>query len=180
MADDKQPIDAEIVEKPATLKVAGHVFTPVIFGTGTLHRLSQREEKFINRFLATGGSLELACIEIGVDKEAGKRYLKRPAIKKYVEDMLTRAARANGLTMNKLLEKIDGVIEGTLAMTKEQLEGIKIAARILRPSGINVTLNQQNNNFGGASAAPNPYEKLSSPELAAETLKRIGHGGAPA
>lgn len=158
------------METPTEVKVGGHVFTPVIFGKGQLHKLSRREDLFVKKLLSTGGNIAMAAQEIGISLEAAKRYVKRAPIKKYLGDMLERAARANGLTIQKLMAKIDALIEGELELTKEQLEGVKIAAKILRPAGtqVNVQVNQQNNVFGNS-----PYAGMNAEQLVAANHARL-------
>lgn len=160
-----EPIEGQIV-KTETVSAGGHIFTPVVFGAGNaqaLHMLSQREARFIQKFLATG-NLDFACQEIGVADSVGRKYLKRPAVKKYVEDMLTRAALAQGLTLNTLLAKLHQAIEGAIVLTDTQTDALKIAARVLKPAS-SVSINLQQNNI---HAAPSPYADMSAEQLASE------------
>lgn len=168
---DEKPLEGTLVPTP-TLKVGGHVFVPVVFGKGAdvkLHKLSQREAKFVKKLLDTG-SLEHAALEIGVSLEAGKRYAKRPAIQRYLYDMLEQRALASGLTIEKLLAKVHEQIEGRVTLTEAQMEGIKVAARLLRPTSpaLSLTVNQQNNNFSG----PSPYAGLTVDEIRTALVKR--------
>lgn len=163
------PIDATVIETPAKVEAGDHVFIPVIFGAGTLHKLSKREDLFILKLLETGGNLRAACLEIGVEMEAGRKYLKRKHIKAYLDDMFKRAARARGLNVDKLLAKLDGAIDGHEDLTEKQMEAIKTAAKILRPSGaVNVNLTQQTINVGNS-----PIAKLNVQEITATMQSRL-------
>jgi hypothetical protein len=126
--------------------VAGHIFKPVVFGKGTLHKLSQREARLLDKFLETS-NIELAAEEIGVTAATARGYLKRAHIKAYIQDMLKQAAQARGLTLDKLMSKLHQGIEGEIALTGNQLEMIKTAAKILKPSTPGVQINVQNNTY---------------------------------
>lgn len=160
-----------------TKTINGHMFTPVVFGRAGLHRLSQRESKFIKCILETG-SLDMAADEVGIARKAAKRYSERKSIQKYLRDMMEQKALAQGLTLEKLMARLNQAIDGTTVMSEGQLDAIKIASRILRPDNcgssgksVSVTVNQQNN-FNG----PSPYSALSREELLADLKSALSDG----
>lgn len=162
-----EPIDAQIVERK-TLTRERHKFVPVLFGDGkkkVLHKMSHREAKFLAKYLATM-SVSEACKEIGLGQDMGARYLKRKAIKKFLEDKFQERALAQGLTVDKLLAKLSQHIDGAVELTDSQMEGVKTAAKILRPAGASGPhLTQVNVNVNVANS---PYAELSDADLQAQ------------
>lgn len=170
-----EPIDTSIVERK-TLTRERHTFVPVLFGDGkkVLHKMSHREAKFCAKFLATM-SLDSACLEIGLERAAGERYFKRRNIKRYLNDKLEERALAQGLTVDKLLSKLSLHIDGEMMLTESQMDGVKTAAKILRPAGSSApNLTQVNVNV---SVGASPYEKLSESDLQ-DQLKDAADKGA--
>lgn len=148
------------------LQVGKHIFVPVIMtdligGKKFLHRLSQREANFLRVLLETG-SMDSAAEEIGISPDRGARFARRLHIQKYLHDMLEQKALAMGLTVEKLLAKLNLQVDGEAELTDKQMEAIKTAARILKPNipSVNLTVNSQVNNV-----TVDPYSKLSGKEL---------------
>lgn len=174
--NDPRPIDGQLAPAKSEQVVAGgHVFSPVILGKGdgqTLHRLSQREQRFVSKFLDTN-NIELASLEIGIDAEAGKKYIRRPAIKEYLRDMLEQRALAQGLTLDKLMATLHKAVDGIIDLTPSQRDAIKTAAKILKPSIMSLQVNNTQINNNGASAGNSPYAKMSGAELENEWRQRL-------
>ena len=154
-------------------RVGGSVFKPVVFEDGSgkkLHRLSQREAKFIEKFERTQ-NLRLACEEIGVTLEAGQKYFDKPHIKRFCADRWKERALAEGVTLDFFLAKVKLLVDGEIEMSKSQIEGMKIGARLVSPS-TPIIANQTNiqNNFNGA---PSPYANLSKEEMVEQMKKNV-------
>lgn len=174
MNDGQAPVEGQLVSAPA-IKAGGHIFMPAVFGSGDarkLHKLSQREAKFLKVLLETQ-SYERAGAEIGVDYEAAKRWGKRKAVQAYIHDMLEQKALAEGLTLQKLLAKLNQAVDGDLVLKEGQTEAIKIAARLLRPA-VAVQVNNLTQNNINAGAGPSPYSGLSAAESAELLKQRLG------
>ena len=164
-------------------RVGGRSFIPVVFQAPALgspvhvHRLSTREAKFIRRLLDTG-SLALAAEEVGVTKRAALAFSRKRNIQAYLHDMLAQKALAAGLTIEKLLAKLNLAIDGSVILSDPQLDAIKTAARILRPSDGgspqvsigSVSVNTQNNFQAGG---PSPYAALTREELLLELRSAV-------
>lgn len=166
---DPTPLPSPVIIDSQALEAGGHVFKPVVFGKGEVHKLSQREAKFLDAWLASF-NLPLACMEIGITQEAGKNYLKKPHIKRFVDDMLRQKAFAAGLTIDKLLSTMNQALDGTIDMTPSQRDAMKTAAKVLRPSGSQININQNTINV---PAANSPYAAMSMNELATELKEKI-------
>lgn len=161
------PANVDPPGNPGVL-VRGHVFRPVVIGKGQLHRLSTREARFLDKFLETG-NLDIACQEIGIANGTGINYLKRPHIKRYIEDMTRQQALAAGLTMEKLMAKLSAGLDGEINLSKDQIEIVKVAARILRPSTPGLQINLQQNNIGSSS----PYSLMTPDQLTTAMRERV-------
>lgn len=165
------PVAAAIAIPSKPIKVAGHIFAPVIFGKTEmgrhiLHKLSQREAKFLAVYCGTW-SLKKACEEIGLEVKRGERYLNRKHVRTFVLDQLKQKALANGVSVDYLVSRFREAFDGTVVLSEGELEAGKVLARLLKPSApaVAVTLNQQTNNFNSAN---NPYENMTKDQLLGE------------
>lgn len=117
-------------------------------------RLSDRERKLV-ALVIKGVTIVKAAEEIGVDRKTAGRYLKRPFVLAYIEQMRQRAAGAADLTPEKVARVLNAGVDGTEEVTPQQIQAASIAARLLTPAsnskGPNITVNQQNNYGVGAS-----------------------------
>ncbi len=125
-------------------------------------RMSERERKFVQVYVKTG-SVARASEEIGINYGTGKRWLSHPAVKRYVDHLRQRAARAADLTMDKIGAVLGAAVDGDTEVTPLQIMAAKEATRFLRPVGAvgvntgHMTVNQQNNiNISG----PSPFADM--------------------
>jgi hypothetical protein len=167
-------VEGQVVgSEPGTIKVAGKTIIPAILTDNSLHLFSGREMRFLEAF-TKHFDLELACQEIGLGVEAGRKYLRRKHIKTYLEDKLRQAALAQGTDINNHLAWLRDVRDGRKVVTKESMDAAKVLARLLKPaSGVSLNLTQNNVNVGGASATPSPYAGMSFEQIAAAMRDRL-------
>lgn len=120
-------------------------------------RLSDRERKLVN-LVIKGAQVKKAAEEIGVSESTAHRYLKRPFVKAYIEQMRQRTASAANLTPEKVADVLSRAADGDETIKPQQLTAASIAARLLAPpsnakGGTSITVNQQNN-YNGVGASP--------------------------
>lgn len=120
-------------------------------------RLSDRERKLVGLAIR-GVALPKAAEEIGVSTKTARRYLKRPFVLAYIEQMRQRAAGAADLTPEKIANVLNRAADGDEEVKPQQLQAAAIAARLLAPpsnakGGTSITVNQQNN-YNGVGASP--------------------------
>ena len=153
------------------------VFTNVALLRGqeyVLARLSDRERKLITVLLESG-SIPRAAEEIGISTSTVRKYMKRPFVVAYLEQMRQRMAGALDLTSEKVARVINAAVDGVEDITEQQLKAASIAARILNPEnrGTNITVNQQNNYGVGTS----PFAGLKHEELLLEMKRIVNENG---
>lgn len=159
-----------------SLSMNGRTFVPVILGKadGELLKFSDREVRFLDRFLATM-NLDMACEEIGIAESTGRNYLKRPHIRKYLEEKLRIAALEAGTDIREHVAWLRNVRDGVDKPTGTQLEAAKIISRHLRPSGPGVVINNNQLNVQGGVASP--YAGMTSEQLLAGMKERSAEAG---
>ena len=171
------PVEGVLIEGSQPIAVRGHIFQPVVLthkpsrngkAKPQIIRLSQREAKFIDRILQTG-NLDIACKDIGITIQLGGRYLKRPNVRRYMDEKIREFALSNGTTIHNNLAWLREVRDGMMLATKEQLDASKVIARILRPAGVHLNL-QQNFSHG---TVPSPYQAMSFEQIIDETDERV-------
>lgn len=165
----------EIVEDKS-ISVRGHLFTPVYL-TGkkpTVVKLSQREARFCAKFIKHG-NLDLACQEIGLDPDRGKRFLARRGVKAYVLQKVEEAALATGTDADNNLSWLRRVRDGDEEVSKEQMDAAKVIAKMFRPASGPISVKMQQNNFTGGSNAtvPSPYANMGLEQIGAEMKERV-------
>lgn len=168
-------IEAELVvatpeKKP---KRRGHTFSEVVMlDIGKQYRqgqLSEREIKFLAMYLKTG-SVMVAAQEVGISRITGHRYLQRPPVKKYVDHMRARVAKAADLTLDKVAAVIGEAVDGR-DITPLQLQAAGMAAKFLAPArGPGVQVNVQNN-FNSSSPFAGLEQKAMLDEIKRNLLE---------
>jgi len=172
---ERQLTPAERVTKDDGVK-----FMPVYLGElnkdGTIIQLSQREERFVSCFTKTL-SVEEASKEIGVSKESGKRYLKRPNIRKLLNHMIEKAAIRQGTDLDETIMWMRKARDGVFVPSEVQVKCAKELVKIFKPAsaGISVNVNTQVNTF------ESPYKGMSSADLEKSMKERLDgiQGGNP-
>lgn len=128
--------------------------------------LSAREHQFLTVFIDTM-NLYAAAAEMGMDRRTARKFVQSERVKEYIAYRIRQKASAQGLTIDKVMAKLNGAIDGTDPLDEAQLAAIGHATKILRPqAAASLTINQQNNfGAGGAPAAVSPYAKMGKAEL---------------
>lgn len=190
-------IDAEIVPRSAlkrkTKKVGAHPLTApeirrrdrittevALFTTDKKYqygRLSDRERKLVN-LIIKGWTQKKAAEEIGISERSAVRYLKRPFVRAYIEQMRQRAAGAADLTPEKIANVLNRAADGE-DVKPTQLAAAGIAARLLAPpanakGGTSITVNQQNN-YNGVGASP--FAEMKREDILLEMQRVVDESG---
>lgn len=128
--------------------------------------VSDREFKMLARYFETLNARTVAA-EFSIGPRTVRNMLQSERLNAYVAWRIRQISSAAGLTMDKILAKLNGAIDGTEILSEDQISAIGHAARLLKPSVANMTFNQQNNfsERGAAPAAVSPYAKLGRDEL---------------
>ncbi len=127
--------------------------------------LSAREHRLMTIFIDTLNPSAVAA-EMGMNVRTVKKFLQSGRVNEYVAYRVRMKAGAQGLSLDKVMAKLNGAIDGTDPMDEAQLSAVGHAVKILKPQGPSVTFNQQNNFGQGQSpAAESPYAKMGRSEL---------------
>lgn len=174
LVSTNEPALERFVTVTPARKGRGHTFTPLLHTYGAqAGKMSEREATFLSALLKTG-SIALASQEIGISRISGYRYTKRPHIKKYLDRLRLRAAKAADLTADKIAAVIGDAVEGDPMITPLQLHAASIAAKMLAPArGPSVVINQQTN-FNGTS----PFADLGQTAMLDEIKRNLLEMGA--
>lgn len=136
-------------------------------------RFSDREKKLIAILLKTGNQTQ-AAEEIGVHRTTVARFVKRPFVAAYLEQMRQRASGAADLTVDKISRIINAAADGSEDITPQQLQAAQIASKLLVPrAGTNITINQQTNYNG-----PSPFADLGQAAMLDELKRNLLEMGA--
>ncbi len=125
---------------------------------GTVIQLSQREEQLTSRFLKTL-SIQEAAKEINVSVKTARRYLKRPNVQRLIKHLIEKAAIRQGTDLDETISWLRKARDGIFKPNDIQVKCGKELAKILRPAGAGLTINnntQVNANF------ESPYKDLSA------------------
>jgi hypothetical protein len=175
---DAQLIDATLIDPGQVVTIGDKDFVPVALPAKMdrngkayhpVKMFSQKEIRFLNRFMQSM-SLAEACLEIGVDEMQGRKYLRRPHFKAYLDGNIRQAALASGTNVENHIAWLRGVRDGISEPGRVAMEAAKQLSRFLKPAApVNAT--QININAGAAS--PSPFKGMSIDQLAGEMRQRI-------
>ena len=154
------------------LEVGGAKFVPVYLGTAnekpTIAYLSQREEKFLARFIKTL-NIQDAADEIGVKVPTAKRYLQKPNVRKVLDHLSEQAAIRAGTSLDETVVWLRKARDGVVAPSDVQVKCAATLAKILRPAGGGIHVNVQNN----VGRFESPYKDMEADELKANMKERL-------
>lgn len=144
--------------------------------------LSAREHQFLAVYIDTF-NLYAAAAEMGMDRRTARKFVRSERVCGYIAYRVRQKAQAQGLTLDKVMAKLNGAIDGTDPLDESQLTALGHAGRLLKPATASLVFNQQNN-FGAAGAAPpaSPYAKMGKDELLNEMREVVAEAdgrGAP-
>lgn len=120
---------------------------------GTIVEFTDQEALVLTVFLEKR-SYAAAATEAGVTVESVKRMLRRPNLRRYLDEVITKAAVLQGVDKSWLLKEMVGVWEGRMKPSKEMMDAAKLVEKIIAPRGPGIQVNvQQNSIYGGMSKA---------------------------
>jgi len=159
--------------------VGSKTFHPIYLGhkedKPIIVALSQREERFIKKFLETL-SVEKASEEIGISMKLAKKYLTRSNVKAVITQAVQKAAIRQGTDLDEHIVWLRKGRDGVLKPEKYQIDCAQILAKALKPSGggINVNINNQ------VAVFDSPYKDMTTVQLTDAMQERINaiQGGA--
>lgn len=169
---DNLPVPTTSTPPAGAIVVKGKLYSPVYMGKRTgIVKLSQREQKFLHRYLQTLNLFE-ACHEVGIRPEVGRGYLRRSNVRAYIDHMLEQQAFAAGVSLESVKARFMQAFEGSIELSKKQMEAGKVLARIVKPAAPSGgTQVQVNVNVGESRYKDAPVEVLT--EQMAERLKAV-------
>jgi hypothetical protein len=161
---EEKPVEAEVVENlPAkaeekteieTVKIgrrnATTVFLPAtpeekLQGkTGEIITFSNKETLILDQFLKTK-DYEKTAAATKIEVESVKRILRRPNIRKFLNELISKAAIAESTDLNLVIKEMRLVWEGKIKPTAIQMDAAKTLAKILTPKSPAVVAMSQTN-----------------------------------
>jgi len=97
-------------------------------------------------FLRTQNYAETAK-EVGIKEDSVKRILRRPNLKLYLEEIIQRAAIAEGTNLQWMIKELRLVWEGQTKADPIKMQAMKQMGDLIKPRGPGVQLNVQQNAF---------------------------------
>lgn len=118
---------------------------------GQVIEFSDQEAAVLRAFLKTH-NYEATAVEVAIKVDSVKRILRRPNLKKYLQEIIAKAAIAEGTDVSWAVKELRLVWEGQKEPTATQMEAMKQLGKILTPKGPGVVINnQQSAIYGGMS-----------------------------
>jgi hypothetical protein len=120
--------------------------------TGEVVRFTDQEAAVLRAFLKTQNYEETAK-DVGIKTESAKRILRRPNIKRYLSEMIARAAINEGTDLRWYIKELRLAWEGERKLDPLKLQAMKQLGDVLKPHstpGVQVNL-QHNSYYGGLS-----------------------------
>lgn len=169
-----------VLELQDAVEVNGVKFVPVYLGQKKVKgsdgktephivHLSQREEQFIQRLLATRSLVE-AGEEIGVKLDTAKKWFKRPNIRAVLDQAIAKAAIRAGTDLDESIVWLRNTRDGHIKPNDIQLKSAQTLAKILKPAAAGINVNIQNN----VGHFESPYAGLDAAALNAALKERAG------
>jgi len=114
--------------------------------TGKVVKFSDQEAAVMRSFLRTQNYAETAK-EVGIKEDSVKRILRRPNLKLYLEEIIQRAAIAEGTNLQWMIKELRLVWEGQTKADPIKMQAMKQMGDLIKPRGPGVQLNVQQNAF---------------------------------
>jgi hypothetical protein len=115
-------------------------------GAGRIVKFSDQEAAVLRSFLRTQNYEETAR-EVGIKKDSVQRILRRPNLKLYLEEIIQRAAIAEGTDLQWMLKELRLVWEGQHKADPIKMQAMKQMADLVKPRGPGLQVNVQQNAF---------------------------------
>lgn len=123
-------------------------------GPPKIFRVTKEERDILDKYIEHGSIAQVEKI-LGISDITIRDFLSRPEVKEYLTNIIRHAAEGVDLTANKVLTKINEILDsdGTRKFEPSYLKAIDMAARITKlitPAATNINLAQiQGNPFKG-------------------------------
>lgn len=108
---------------------------------GEVVRLSDQEAVVLRAFLKSH-SYEAAAKEAGIKKDSVQRMLRRPALKKFLMEVVRKAAIMEGVDASWAIKELIAVWEGVKKPSQMQMEAMKQIGKIITPKGPGIVIQQ--------------------------------------
>jgi len=118
--------------------------------TGQIVEFSDQEAVVLKTFLATGSYEEAAVEAGGITIDSVKRMLRRPNLKRYLNEIITKAALVEGTDKPWFTKEMRRVWEGEVKPTREMMDAAKLIEKVVNPRGPGVVINNQQNSIYGS------------------------------
>ena len=139
----KRNLSAVFLSLTEEEKAAGKVA-----GKDNIVSFTDQEAFILNIFLSTK-DYEATAKECGIKVASVKRILRRENLKRYLRELIEKAAVKSGTDKDWLLLSLRKTAEGIITPTDTQMKAFKYISDILVPKGAGVVVNQQQNNLYG-------------------------------
>ena len=109
------------------------------------------KEKFVLETFLDVKNYEQTAEICDIDVKSVKRYLRRPDLKRYLEELIEQAAINSGTTINWLIATLRKTAEGTISPDDIQMKALKEIREIIKPKtpGVAVNINSENKFYSG-------------------------------
>lgn len=136
--------------------------------TGQIVKFSDQEAAVMQVFLRTQNYQQTAQ-DVGIKEESVKRILRRPHLRKFLDEIIQRAAIAEGTDLKWGIKEMRLVWEGEKKVDPIQMQAMKMIVDVLKPKSAGVQVNvQQNSHYGGLGKEAIDVEWANARSAAAE------------
>jgi len=132
--------------------------------TVLLPKISQGDKEVAEYFLQTGDE-SVCSVHFHVPKKVIELSLARPEVATFIAIRQADISEAAALTREKVLARLNAILDNRLNVSKNLLRGIEVAAKVLGMIRPDIAIAIQNN--------VSPYSQLTDAELEAEIRKRL-------
>jgi hypothetical protein len=135
---------------------------------GRIVDFSDQEQIILKSFLTTF-DYEKVAVEAQIKVESVKRILRRPNLKRYLEEIIAKSAIMEGTDIKWIMMELRQVWEGQRVPNAMQMEAMKQMGKILTPKGPGIAINvQQNSSYGAMSREATDVEWTDARAAAAD------------
>lgn len=114
---------------------------------GNVVMFSNAEVAVLKAFTRTC-SYQKTSEETGITIMSVKRYLRRPEMRRYLQEVVSRATISQDTDLSWLIKELRLTVEGARKPDEGQLSAMKQLGKVLAPRGPEVQVNLQTNIYG--------------------------------
>lgn len=94
-------------------------------------------------------SYQQTAVDVGIKEESVKRILRRPHMRRFLEEMIERAAIAEGTDLRWYVKELRLAWEGERKLDPLKLQAMKQLGDVIKPKGpgLGVQVNVQQNSY---------------------------------